>query len=318
MQSLNIPVLFVVFNRPEYTKKVFERIRSVRPAKLYVAADGPRLGKEAEFELCDKVRKIATNVDWPCQVHTLFREQNLGCGHAVSEAITWFFSQVEMGVVLEDDCLPDPSFFYFCEKFLKGYKDEPAIMHVNGTRPLVRDKLFNNTITDQDNFFISRYPNIWGWASWSRAWKHYSFDIHKIDMDKIYQSKIYSDAHKDICKRIYEMMANPATRQDTWDFQWLLSFWAEHGFSVIPRKNLIKNLGFGMAGTHPGHNLFFDRDTADSIDVDKLNITRDIKSLMVPEYDLNILKYSLGGQRNRVYQLLNIRRYLMVKLGMYK
>src|SRR5262245_29106398 len=117
--AFDIPILFLVFNRPETTVRVFQRIREMQPAKLFVAADGPRNGREEEQEKCKEVRKlILDGVDWPCDIKTLFRDHNLGCGNAVSSAITWFFENVEEGIILEDDTLPDPTFFGFCKTLL--------------------------------------------------------------------------------------------------------------------------------------------------------------------------------------------------------
>jgi hypothetical protein len=122
--SLDCPVLFIIFNRPETTVRVFEAIRKAHPKQLFVAADGPRMGKEGEKERCEEARKIATQVDWDCEVKTLFRDENIGCGRGPAEAITWFFEHVEKGIILEDDCLPSQSFFGFCEKLLERYKND--------------------------------------------------------------------------------------------------------------------------------------------------------------------------------------------------
>ena len=132
MKMYNTPILFLIFNRPDTTKVVFERIREIKPSRLYVAADAPRQGKDKEAELCRQSRSIIDSVDWPCEVKTLFREENLGCKKAISSAITWFFEQEEYGVILEDDCLPDLSFFRFCEELLIKYKDDERIGHIGG------------------------------------------------------------------------------------------------------------------------------------------------------------------------------------------
>jgi len=164
---LRTPVLFLVFNRLDTTKKVFQVIKKAKPPRLYIAADGPRETKEGEAERVKAVRDyVMSNMDWECEVKTLFREKNLGCGKAVSEAITWFFENEEMGIILEDDCLPTQSFFWFCEELLIRYKHEEKIMQINGSS-------FLPNIDIKESYFFSKYNHIWGWASWRRAWKHF-------------------------------------------------------------------------------------------------------------------------------------------------
>lgn len=130
------PVLFLVFNRPERTRRVFAAIREARPKQLFVAADGPRPDRPEDRQCCAEVRQLATAVDWPCEVRTLFRTQNLGCGRAVSEAISWFYRNVAEGIVLEDDCCPDPSFFDFCTAMLVRYRGDRRVFKIAGTNPL--------------------------------------------------------------------------------------------------------------------------------------------------------------------------------------
>ena len=166
---LQTAVLFLVFNRPDTTAQVFEAIRQAKPPRLYVAADGPREGREGEVERVDKVREISMAVDWPCEVKTLFREKNLGCKYAVSSAITWFFEQEEQGIILEDDCLPSQSFFWFCEELLNEYMYDQRIWQICGFSPLV------NKI--KESYYLSKYSPIWGWASWRRAWSAYDAEI---------------------------------------------------------------------------------------------------------------------------------------------
>ena len=157
--SMSIPVPFLIFNRPNTTHAVFESIRVAQPPRLYVAADGPRRYKIGEKDLCQQARSIATNVDWPCKVRTLFREEILGCRRAVSSAIDWFFENEEEGIILEDDCLPHPTWFRFAEELLERFRDDERIMcisaqHFQGTNHLL-----------DSSYFFSRYNYCWGWAS---------------------------------------------------------------------------------------------------------------------------------------------------------
>ena len=156
-------VLFLVFNRPRYTRQVFECIRNAKPERLYVAADGPRSDRAEEESLCEEVRSIATNVDWPCNLKVLFQDTNLGCRLGVSNGINWFFEHEEEGIIIQDDILPSPGFFVFCETMLELYRNDERIMMITGTNyhPVAGDK----------DFFFSQYFSIWGWATWRRAWK---------------------------------------------------------------------------------------------------------------------------------------------------
>ena len=157
------PVLFIIFNRPETTSLVFEQIKKVQPKYLFIAADGPRSNMPGELELCNAAREIVLNgIDWDCKIKTLFRTENAGCKKAVSKAINWFFDNVEQGIILEDDCLPDQKFFTFCKEMLWEYKDDMDIIAINGCN-------FNYHKNDDEGYFFSRYMNVWGWATWKRA-----------------------------------------------------------------------------------------------------------------------------------------------------
>ena len=157
-KEFSIPILFLVFNRPETTALVFQEIRKVRPQQLFVAADGPRPDRTGEAEKCAEVKKIVAAVDWPCEVKTLFRDNNLGCRVAVSSAINWFFENVEEGIILEDDCLPHPDFFRFCNELLDYYRNDERIMHIGGNNFQFVNKY------GKSSYYFSHYAHIWGWA----------------------------------------------------------------------------------------------------------------------------------------------------------
>src|SRR5271165_4717676 len=165
------PILFLVFNRPETTRRVFETIRAARPPKLYVSADGPRAGRAGEPQRCDEARRIATSVDWPCEVKTLFRDANLGCKMGVSTGISWFFDQEPEGIILEDDIVPLPSFFDYCDELLARYRDDERVAMISGCNPIAND------FRVDESYFFARFCGIWGWASWRRAWRHYDVNI---------------------------------------------------------------------------------------------------------------------------------------------
>jgi hypothetical protein len=251
IKMFETPLLFLIFNRPDETEKVFEVIRKVAPKHLYIAADGPRKNKEGESELCERVRDIVSDIDWKCHVRTLYREKNLGCKEAVSEAINWFFKHEEQGIILEDDCVPDISFFPYCEQLLEKYKNDETIISIGGTN-------LGYQFPDDSSYGFSRFMNMWGWATWRRsanlidykmiAWKEkwfkrwflqnrlqpsiFAFDLNWIKYWKNYFNLVSSG------------------KIDTWDYQWIFTQLKYQKLSVFPEKNLIKNVGFNNAATH--------------------------------------------------------------------
>jgi len=236
------PVLFLVFNRPERTRQVFEAIRAARPPQLFVAADGPRPDRGAEAEQCAAVRAIATAVDWPCELHTLFREGNLGCGRAVSEAITWFFSQVPEGIVLEDDCLPDSSFFLFTTLLLERYRTDQRVFKVAGTNPLGTWAGFEGS-----SYLFSSYGYSWGWASWRDRWA--CFDLQLAAWPRLERSP-HARHYPFRRQRNQGFQATHAGLIDTWDYQWHFAISCQHGLVAVPSVNLVRNLGFEPDATH--------------------------------------------------------------------
>jgi hypothetical protein len=239
-------VLFLVFNRPETTGRVFEAIRAARPPRLYVAADGPRPGRPTEEEACRLVRQVATQVDWPCEVKTLFRERNLGCRKAVSNALAWFFEEEPEGIILEDDVLPAPTFFEYCDELLERYRDDERVSMIAGCN-LVAEELD----VDQ-SYLFSNYCNIWGWATWRRMFAHYDVAIADWpsfrDRGGLLQISGGNALFAGYWSRIFD--AVHAGRIDTWDYQWTFACWSRGGLTVLPAVNQIENLGFGAGATH--------------------------------------------------------------------
>lgn len=242
---LNCPVLFLIFNRPDTTKQVFEAIRKARPRQLFVAADGARTDVHGEIGRCDATREIIAGVDWDCEVKTLFREENLGCKMAVSSAITWFFEHVEHGIILEDDCLPSDSFFTFCADLLERYKDEERIMMISGDN--FQDGIRRGTAS----YFFTQIPHIWGWATWRRAWK--SYDVSMRTLPAFIKEGLANCISPNIDIRNYWLSAFIATyegRIDTWDYQWVYAILSCGRLSICPQVNMVKNIGFGTDSTH--------------------------------------------------------------------
>ncbi len=243
---LKTAVLFLVFNRPEVTAKCFEAIRAARPARLYVAADGPRPDRLGEAEQCERVRAIVTAVDWPCEVKTLFRSKNLGCRLAVSGALDWFFKAEPEGIVLEDDCLASADWFLFAQEMLDRYRDDERIMCVSASH-------FHGAAHVPDHsYFFSRYNHCWGWASWRRAWRLYDSDMAAWPALRAagwlrgvgLGSRAFEAYWGDIFDRVHAQQIN------SWAYRWMFSCWAQSGLSVLPERNLVSNIGFDNNATN--------------------------------------------------------------------
>lgn len=240
---LDTPVVFIVFNRPDTTERVFQAIRQARPKKLMVIADGARVDKPGEAEKCAAVRAIIDGVDWDCEVLKNYSEVNLGCGLRVSSGLDWVFSLVEAAIILEDDCLPHPSFFNFCAAMLEKYRDDPQIMHITGTNPLGKWQ------ADRQSYHFSYFGGIWGWASWRRAWQHYDFKMKSWSNPDVREKirQVVKERYETSCKTYREVYEG---KVDTWDLQWNFARLSNFGLSIIPAVNLISNIGFGEDATH--------------------------------------------------------------------
>lgn len=239
------PVLFLIFNRPDTTITVFNAIKEARPAKLYIAADGPRAERPGEDIRCKETLSIVENIDWDCEVKRLYRENNLGCKNAVSGAIDWFFENEEEGIILEDDCLPAKSFFYYCDTVLEKYRDDTRIRHITGS-DMQRGKKWGEAST-----YFANQTHVWGWATWKRVWKDYDKDLKIYQQDEVEEKlkQLFTDQFLigDWTNIFRELKAG---KIDTWDYQLALINYFNNGLSVNPNVNLISNIGFRADATH--------------------------------------------------------------------
>ncbi len=237
------PILFLVFARPDTTIRVFATIRSARPERLFIAADGPRKNRLGEADRCAQVRRIATQVDWPCDVKTLFRDDNLGCGIAVSQAIRWFFAHVDEGIILEDDCLPDASFFPYCAELLAHYRHDTRVMHIAGYNAL--DRGFGD-----GDYYFSPIMHCWGWATWKRVADQYDYriqDFPRFRADNLIRSVFRKRIHQE--HWIHTLDLYHRGRINNWDQQWAYLVFSRHGLCANPAVNLVQNIGFGVDAT---------------------------------------------------------------------
>ncbi len=239
------PVIFIIFKRPEETALVFQEIRKVQPSKLFIVADGPR--NPDEKKLTDAARAIVEKVDWPCEVVKNYSEKNLGCRERVASGLDWTFDLLpddkDGAIILEDDCLPDQSFFSYCEEMLEKYKDEPKILQISGVnfqqKPI------------QNSYYFSHIAQIWGWATWKRAWKLYDSTMATWpalkDGDRM-RAAFPNRVTYQYWSHMFDGMH--ANKMDTWDVAWTYTVFKEHGLCIMPKVNLIENIGGGAGATH--------------------------------------------------------------------
>ena len=242
---LETPVIFLVFNRPDTTKKVFEVIRQVKPKKLLFVADGLRSDKLGEAEKCAEVRAIIDTVDWDCEVLKNYSEVNLGCRKRVSSGLDWAFNLVEEAIILEDDCLPDLSFFQFCQELLERYRDDKRVMAISG------DNFQFGRKRTEYSYYFSIYNHCWGWATWRRAWQYYDMEMKL--WEKAKQENWLKNVLRNPSARRYWRNKFEATYHnyiDSWAYRWTLSCWLQHGLTILPHVNLVSNMGFDISSTH--------------------------------------------------------------------
>jgi hypothetical protein len=255
MVQAETPILLLAFNRPDVTRRVFDAIAAQRPRQIFMAVDGPRIGNPIDAQRCTQVQQIIHRVDWPCEVHTRFQDQNLGCKRAIESGITWFFEHVEAGIVLEDDCLPSDGFFGFCQDLLQRYEQDERVMCVSGNHFCPN---FDDANPEQANsekaaasYYFTKYMHCWGWATWRRAWQNYCPDLTnchgKSDTDVIQHYPTSAAETKYWRKRFARVRSR---RINTWDYGWQHAIWKQSGLIAAPAVNLVDNIGFGDDATH--------------------------------------------------------------------
>lgn len=240
--ELEIPVAFLIYKRPDVMRRVFATIAAARPRRLYVIADGPR--DESEAARCAEARAIIAGVDWDCEVFTNYAETNLGLKRRVSSGLDWVFAHEEQAIILEDDCLPDSTFFRFCAELLERYRDDERIMHISG------NNFLRGRVPIATSYYFSRYPHVWGWATWRRAWRQYDVDmIRWKDHDRErYLGEFEKRIERDFWRFRWRRVA--AGKEDTWSSQWVFACLASGGYAITPAQNLVSNIGAGSDATN--------------------------------------------------------------------
>lgn len=243
--AMDTPVVFIIFNRPEPTRRVFEAIAKARPLRLLVIADGPRLDRVGESERCAEVRQIVSKVDWPCKVDTNFAAENLGCRRRVISGLNWAFSLVEEAIILEDDCLPDQSFFPFCSELLERFRHNPQIGLIAGFN-------YEGSVRYPYSYYFSPLVPIWGWASWRRAWQQYEENMEswpEIRKEGLLKRLFPKRRVVAYWENVFDNMHN-GTGPNTWDYQWVFTSWSRNWLNIVPATNMVQNIGFGDDATH--------------------------------------------------------------------
>ena len=238
--SFNTPIIFIVYKRLETTKKVFDKIKAIRPSKLYLVADGPKTPQEET--LTSSVRSyLEEHIDWECNITKIYSHTNLGCAKRVQTGLDYVFENEEMAIILEDDTLPDPSFFNFCEELLERYKDDQQVAHISGCN------LHTNAVNFKESYCFSSIVNIWGWATWKRAWIHYDINMPSWDNEDKESFLSHWCQDRKSRKGIHKMLDLHCNNEDpwTWDYQWVYACWNSNGLSILPSVNLVSNLGIG-------------------------------------------------------------------------
>lgn len=285
------PIIFVIFNRPDTTRHAFETIRAAKPRKLLVVADGPRANRPEEAEKCAATRAIIEEVDWDCEVQTNYSEINLGCRLRVSSGITWAFDFVDRAIILEDDCVPSDSFYEYCADLLDRYSSDERVMMVSGN-----NHLFGQSMVT-DSYYFSRYPHIWGWATWKRAWAKY--DLNMTLWPEIKERKLFDYYFRKRSERFFWESVFQAAydgQVDTWDFQWFYSIWANSGLCIAPARNMVKNIGLGHSeATHTMKDAIYS-----SLDAEELDLPITHPATVLASFDKDEIEARLRFVHNQV------------------
>ncbi|OJU09977.1 MAG: hypothetical protein BGN88_02705 [Clostridiales bacterium 43-6] len=247
---INTPVALVFFIRPETFRRVFDAVKKARPAKLFLIQDGPRAGYPEDMEKILACRKIAEEIDWDCEIYKNYSEVNLGCGVRPYSGISWVFEHVDRAIILEGDCIPDESFFGFCDALLEQYKDDERIAMISGLNH------FGTYDCGKNDYFFGKTGAIWGWATWKRVWAQYDYRLRSMDDTRLLQRDIrHNRAGKRIIRHLKTTRQKDGMNVSYWDTQWDYIKYSQSMLCIIPAKNLICNVGIGTGSTHSASEI---------------------------------------------------------------
>ncbi len=296
--AFNIPVLFIIFKRPQIAALAFEQIQKVKPTRLYIACDAARTSVPGEDKLVEETKsRILGMVDWECELNTLFHEENQGCANAVYKAINWLFANEEYGIILEDDCIANQSFFIFTEELLYKFKDDSRIGMICGTNTL--------KLEIKDSYVFSRYKACWGWATWKRAWLNMDISMKWLETNRI-KDVLENSGFRSLDMKYwkYRIKLIQKKQVDAWDWQWYFSLALQNQLAIFPRVNLIKNIGFGSGATH----------TSGKINKKYLNTEDILFPLIHPHFVFPHVQFEKAFYRNNNTFLNFIKMYVPFSL----
>lgn len=300
------PIVYIIFNRPVHTKKTFEAIRKIKPSKLFIIADGPRSNFPSDEKKCFEARKVVDDIDWKCEIYKNYEQSNIGPKIKISSGLNWVFQHVDRAIILEDDCLADFDFFYYCEKLLKYYENNNKIWLISG------NNFQKGNWRGEGSYFFSKYPHTWGWATWKRAWVHYSDNIpfwdtwkHSQSWNNLMQDKVERKYWERIFDRVY-------SGSDTYafDYAWVANIWYNSGITVAPNVNLVSNIGHDSdaSSTKTISNI-------SNLKIEKIpKILNHPKKIIVDkEADIYDFNYNfLGDKKHFPYNLIKLLRRIIL------
>lgn len=246
MEPFNVPIVLIVFNRPEITEAVFRVVKNLRPKQVFIIADGPRPNRPEDVERCQQVRAVLDPIDWPCSVLQNYSDTNLGCRNRVTSGLDWVFSQVESAIILEDDCRPTGEFFSFCQTLLQRYQNDQRIWAISG------NNFQDGQWRGDGSYYFSKYFHCWGWATWRRAWQQRDFSPeHWLAFRDAGLMQTLCDTPRELT--YWTRIFNKTFLEDgfnSWAYPWLFNGWAQSGLCILPNVNLVSNAGFTVDATH--------------------------------------------------------------------
>lgn len=281
------PILFIIFKRKDLALRTFEKIKEIKPATLYIACDGARKDIDNEEQLVRETKEtILNSIDWPCDVHKLFQEKNLGCGLGVYTAINWLFENEEMGIILEDDCVADPSFFVYAEEMLKRYSEDQRVGMIAGTNQVTKYLMPNS-------YCFSKYAACWGWATWRRAWKNMDINMEFLKDYKLSVLNNRGYCGKEMNRWNFQLKTISLNRVSAWDWQWYFSLASQNQLCIFPKVNLISNIGNDSFATHT---------SLSNIYIESHSMTFPLKhpAYIVPDTDFDHAFYKADNSRSAI------------------
>ncbi|MDB4208817.1 hypothetical protein N9770_05465 [Amylibacter sp.] len=303
--SYNIPIYFHIFNRKELTSAVFEQIRNIKPKKLYVTADGPRDSVTTDISKCLEVRKIIDTIDWECDLKTQFFDRNYGSYLSYINGLNWLFSNESEAVLLEDDDLPHPDFFHFCEYNLNKYRYDNRVFSISGNN-FDRNNLY-------DESFFSRMPSCWGWATWSRTWNNLDLEYSLASQleNKIYSKSVYANYFEEKYYNSYFKSRASGEFKSNWDYMLIYNALIKGQLTIVPPINLVKNIGFGADATNTSHDDPFKLSLPTA---SKSFNFEDINPIFAYNHEYDTYVSSIAGSRGLRGYLSRYKKSLLTKL----